>query len=139
MISLKKNYIFIILVDLYASLSRFFLVPGSRSTFPEVDPDPAKWYGSDRIRIRIRNTGIMCTIFTLCTIWTMCTMFILHISVSSVLNVSFVLSVLCIVGCNKLVVRVDQHIKHTHNQTPKTDPTKVIILKSCKKNKSGKP
>jgi len=29
-----------------------------------------------------------------------------------------------IVGCNKLVVRVDQHIKHTHNQTPKTDPTK---------------
>ena len=31
----------------------FFLVPGSRSTFP--DADPAKWYGSDRIRIR--NTG----------------------------------------------------------------------------------
>ena len=29
----------IILVDLYASLTRFFLLPGS--TFPEVDPDPA--------------------------------------------------------------------------------------------------
>ena len=28
----------------------FYLVPGSRSTFPEVDPDPAQWYGSDRIR-----------------------------------------------------------------------------------------
>ena len=40
---------------MYASLSRFFLVPGSRSTFPEVDPDPAKWYGSNLIRIR--NTG----------------------------------------------------------------------------------
>ena len=52
MISFQKNYIFIILVDLYASLSRFFLVPGSRSTFPDADPDPdpAKWYGSDRIR-----------------------------------------------------------------------------------------
>ena len=23
-----------------------FLLPGSGSTFPEVDPDPAKWYGS---------------------------------------------------------------------------------------------
>ena len=37
----------------------FFLVPGSRSTFPDTDldpdPDPAKWYGSNRIRIR--NTG----------------------------------------------------------------------------------
>ena len=41
-ISLKKNYIFIILVDLYASLSRFFLVSGSRSTFPDADPDPTK-------------------------------------------------------------------------------------------------
>ena len=30
----------------------FFLVPESRSTFPDADPDPAKWYGSDRIRIR---------------------------------------------------------------------------------------
>jgi len=32
----------------------FVLVPGSKSTFPDTDPDPdpAKWYGSDRIRIR---------------------------------------------------------------------------------------
>ena len=29
-----------ILVYLHASLSRFFLLPGSGSTFPEVDPDP---------------------------------------------------------------------------------------------------
>ena len=43
-----KNYILIILVDLYASLLRFFLHPGSR-TFPEVDPDPTKWYGSEAI------------------------------------------------------------------------------------------
>ena len=28
----------------------FFLVPGSRSTFSNADP--AKWYGSDQIRIR---------------------------------------------------------------------------------------
>ena len=34
----------------------FVLVPGSKSAFPDTDPDPAKWYGSDRIRIRIRNT-----------------------------------------------------------------------------------
>ena len=35
----------------------YFLLPESRSTFPEVDsdPDPAKWYGSNQIRIR--NTG----------------------------------------------------------------------------------
>ena len=34
------------MVDLYASLSRFFLVPGSISTFPEAeaDPDPKHWY-----------------------------------------------------------------------------------------------
>ena len=32
----------------------FFLIPGSGSTIPEVDPDldPAKWHGSDRIRIQ---------------------------------------------------------------------------------------
>ena len=30
----------------------FFLVPGSRSTFLDTDPDPGQWYGSDRIRIR---------------------------------------------------------------------------------------
>ena len=37
----KKKYdILIILVDFYASLSRFFLLPGS--TFPELDLDPAK-------------------------------------------------------------------------------------------------
>ena len=29
-----------------------FLLLGSGSKFPEVDPDPAKWYGSNRIRIR---------------------------------------------------------------------------------------
>ena len=39
---LKKKYIFIILVDLYASLSLFFLVHGSRSTFPDADPDPGQ-------------------------------------------------------------------------------------------------
>ena len=39
----KYIYILIILVDFYASLSRyFFLEPGSGSTFPEVDPDPDK-------------------------------------------------------------------------------------------------
>ena len=45
------SYIFIILVDLYASLSRFFWVPGSRSTFPDADPDPdpAKLYGSETL------------------------------------------------------------------------------------------
>ena len=37
--------------------SRFFLLLGSGSTFPEVDPDPAKWYGFNRIRIR--NTGFI--------------------------------------------------------------------------------
>ena len=37
----------------------FFLVPGSRSTFPDTDPDPGQWYGSDRIRIRILNTGFL--------------------------------------------------------------------------------
>ena len=47
----KKLYILIILFDLYVSLSRFFLLPRSGSTVPEVDLDPAKWYGSDRIRI----------------------------------------------------------------------------------------
>ena len=30
----------------------FSLLPESRSTFPEVDPDPTKLYGSNRIRIR---------------------------------------------------------------------------------------
>ena len=32
-----------------------FLLLWSGSTFPEVDPDPAKWYGS----IRIRNTSYL--------------------------------------------------------------------------------
>ena len=36
----------------------FFLVPGSRSTFPDADPDPGQWYGSDRIR----NTDLNATI-----------------------------------------------------------------------------
>ena len=34
-----KNYILIILVDLFVN---YFLLPRSGSTFPEVDPDPAK-------------------------------------------------------------------------------------------------
>ena len=57
---LKKKYILIILVDFYVNLSQFFLLPVSDSTLPEVDPDPdpAKWYGSDRIRIQIRNTAL---------------------------------------------------------------------------------
>ena len=35
-------------------------LPGSISTFPDTDPDPdpTKWYGSDRIQIRIRNTAL---------------------------------------------------------------------------------
>ena len=36
---LKINYILLIMVV-------FFLLPGSGSKFPDVDPDPAKWYGS---------------------------------------------------------------------------------------------
>ena len=36
----------------------YFLLPGSRSTFPEVDPDPdpnlAKWHRSNQIQIQIR-------------------------------------------------------------------------------------
>ena len=46
MISFKKNYIFIILVDLYASLSRFF--------FWYPDPDQ-RFLIRIRIRIRIRR------------------------------------------------------------------------------------
>ena len=38
----KKNYILIILADFYVSVSRFFLLLGSGSKFPEVDPHPAK-------------------------------------------------------------------------------------------------
>ena len=38
----------VILVDLYLSLSRYFFCYPD----PEVDPDPANWYGSNRIRIR---------------------------------------------------------------------------------------
>ena len=54
--SLKKKYILIILVDFYASLSRFFLLPGSGSTFPEVDPDPVRLYGSESETL-ITNIG----------------------------------------------------------------------------------
>ena len=36
-----KYDILIILVDFYMNLSHFFLLPGSGSTFPEVDLDPA--------------------------------------------------------------------------------------------------
>ena len=39
---LKKNYILLISVVFYVRLSRFFLVPGSGSTFPEVDSDAVK-------------------------------------------------------------------------------------------------
>ena len=40
---LKKRYdILLILVYFYVSLSHFFLLTGSGSTFPEVDPDPVK-------------------------------------------------------------------------------------------------
>ena len=28
------------------------MLPGSISTLPDTDPDPTRWYGSDRIRIR---------------------------------------------------------------------------------------
>ena len=35
-------------------LINIFLLSGSGPTFPEVDPDPAKRYGSNRIWIRIR-------------------------------------------------------------------------------------
>ena len=35
--TLKKNYILIILVNLNLSWSQFFLLPGSGSTFPEVE------------------------------------------------------------------------------------------------------
>ena len=41
--------ILIILVVFYESLSLFILLPGSGSTFPEVDPYPAKWYGSETL------------------------------------------------------------------------------------------
>ena len=38
-------------------------LPGSISTFPDPDPDPTKWYGSDRIRIR--NTALNHTLLQL--------------------------------------------------------------------------
>ena len=59
----KFNFFSSFLVDLYVSLSWFFSLPGSGSTFPEVDPDPAKWYGSNRILIR--NTCSILTILVL--------------------------------------------------------------------------
>ena len=43
----------------------FYLLPGSGSTFPEVDPDPAKWYRFERIRIRNKHcndNGISCLV-----------------------------------------------------------------------------
>ena len=45
---LTKHDILKILVDFYVRLSQFFL---SGSTFPEVDPNPAKCSGSGWIRI----------------------------------------------------------------------------------------
>ena len=47
MIFFILNYILITLVDFYVFIT-FFLLPGSKSTFPEEnpDPDPAQWYGS---------------------------------------------------------------------------------------------
>ena len=44
LISFKKNYILIISVDFYASISQFFLLPGSGSTFPKVDPEHVGLY-----------------------------------------------------------------------------------------------
>ena len=38
---LTKYVIPLILVDFHLNLSRFFMLSGSGSTFPEVDPDPA--------------------------------------------------------------------------------------------------
>ena len=34
------------MVDLYVNLSQFLLLPGSGTTFPEVDPDKWSWSGS---------------------------------------------------------------------------------------------
>ena len=39
---LKKNYILVILVFVCEFIMNYFLAPGSGSTFPEADPDPAK-------------------------------------------------------------------------------------------------
>ena len=40
----------IILVHFYVNLLWFFLLPGSESTFPKVDPDPAKCSGSPALK-----------------------------------------------------------------------------------------
>ena len=55
----KNIWYFIILVDFYVNIKIFSLLPGTGSTFPEVNPDPAKWYGPDRIRNteNIRQNG----------------------------------------------------------------------------------
>ena len=54
----QKDYIQFWLIFMLVS-SRFFLLLGSGSAFPEVDLDPAKWYGSNRIR----NTASMNRLF----------------------------------------------------------------------------
>ena len=43
-----------ILIYLFRGLGKCLALPGSIATFPDTDPDPdpTKWYGSDRIRIR---------------------------------------------------------------------------------------
>ena len=46
-----------ILINLVDFLCASWIHTGSVSWLHEVDPDPVKWYGSDRIRIRIHNTG----------------------------------------------------------------------------------
>ena len=52
----------------------FFLLLGSGSTFPEVGPDPSKWYGSDRIRIR--NTDF----YTFFVLFIPCLLFPINVS-----------------------------------------------------------
>ena len=49
-ISLKKKLYFYYFGWFVCEFITIFFVPGSRSTLPDADPDPAKWYGSDRIR-----------------------------------------------------------------------------------------
>ena len=47
----------------------FFLIPGSGSTFPEVDSDPVKWYGSDRKcngSLTPKSGGIISKIYAPC-------------------------------------------------------------------------
>ena len=51
---IKKLYLYNFGWFVCEFITIYFLLSGSGPTFPEVDPDPAKWYGSNRIWIRIR-------------------------------------------------------------------------------------